>query len=101
MSAVGRRYKWRRPGNHSNCRWTDVCHYKEIKDSHPGWTEKRIQEEYAKDALTLRFGRRYMDLSDYGIDRLEKEIKRDSIAKILTSLRRWLAAIHAKHSLVY
>jgi hypothetical protein len=60
-------------GNHLNCRWTNVCHYKEIKDHHPGWTEKRAQEEYAKDAI--RFGGRYMDLSDYGIDRLEKEIK--------------------------
>ena len=60
-------------GNHTCCKWTDVCRFQEIKQANPDWTDEQVQLEYAKEAI--RFGGRYMDLAEYGIDKLEKEIK--------------------------
>ena len=84
-------------GDHSNCKWTDVCRYEEIKQHNPDWTEEQVQEEYSKDAI--RFGGRYMDLSDYGVQVLKREITKRFNEKILISLLNWHVAILVKHSL--
>jgi len=52
-------------GDHSKCKWSDVCRFREIKEANPTWLDEKVQEENAKDAI--QFSGRYVDLSDYGI----------------------------------
>ena len=77
-------------GDHSCCKHKDYCTYFQIKSENPGWSEEQVQEAYAGE--TVRFGGKYMDLSEYGIGVLQKEIKKrfndkniDKLAKLLSS----------------
>ena len=77
-------------GDHSQCKWPDVCNYQDIKQKNPDWSEEKVQLEYAKDAI--RFGGRYMDLSECGIEVLQKVMHKrfnmkniDKLAKMACS----------------
>lgn len=35
-------------GDHSMCKWTDVCRFQEIKQNNPDWSDEKVQLEYAK-----------------------------------------------------
>lgn len=56
-------------GDHSKCKWDDVCNHLKLQREHPGWSNEQIEVEYAKCA---RFGGRQMGLSDRGVKVLSK-----------------------------
>ena len=76
-------------GDHSKCKWSDVCGYTKIKTENPSWTEAQIHAEHAK---TGRFHGKAMGLSHHGIAVLKRVLfKRfdgesiDRVARCLSS----------------
>lgn len=70
-------------GDHSKCRWPEVCGYTRIKAENPGWSKEEVNAEYAK---TSRFPGKTMGLSSHGIKVLMrvlfKRFDKESIKRV-------------------
>ena len=73
-------------GDHSKCKWTNICQHTEIRQDNPGWSEEQIQKKYSEEAI--RFGGIYIDLFEYGISVLEKEIRERFNLKNINNLAK-------------